>query len=1020
MSEALAKKKNTSAPLLDCDRRKAKRKQYAYLALAFGIPALIMLLIYLVRGHEPIANGSVLVLDLNAQYVYFYEALRDFVWGDSSLLYSFSRSLGGEYLGIYAYYTASPLSYIVALFPKSGILYALLLIIVIKIGLCGLSFGYYLHKKTKELNKTAVVLFSTMYALCAYNIVYQNNIMWLDAVYLLPLLTYSIERLIKRRRFKMFVFTLSLVMLTHYYIGYMLCWYVFFCFFFTYFIDSDRKEANPLGEKLHFIRSLLRITVYSVIAIAISAFMIYAAYYSLQFGKTEFTEPNWELFARFDFLDLFPKLLPGSYDTVMHEGIPNLYCGVLALFMLPVYYLAKKVSSREKIFYTSLVGIYILISVINPADLIMHGFQMPNCLNYRYSFIIVFLLLYMAYKGFCEIKSQTPKIIFAIASALVLMVLVVQKFEYPNLILEDTEYFDYGYIINKLPFLYVITFSLLAIFVIGSILCYLIKTKREKLVSFVLFGAVCLELFGNGAVLLLALGGDVGYSSYSSYNDYFEELYPFTEHMLESDKTFYRAEKTFHRTTNDNMALGLKGLSNSTSTLNEKVISMLDFVGYSADSHWTQFLGSNPISDSLFGVKYIISRKDDKYASELLASNELMGKYYSKYTENDLYISYLNPYSLSIAYGVNPEIKDFDFKGMSYDYVQEEGYKTPFVLLNDLLSTLSGVKEEYFTSLDFDPHTDIEYENTKNERPVSVTQGSEYQFSADDSGNEAGIHIMLTAEKDGPLYMYQPTAYERDCSIYVNDVKFTTIYDNYRIVYLGEFSQGEEIKVSIMIKDRYVCFAQDTPLFYNLDMPLFDKAMAELTDEILVTDEGCSDSHITGRLQTKTDNKMILTTIPYDEGWTVKVDGKAVDIYKTMNDTFIAFDIETAGEHTIELTYLPKLYIPAAIISVGTLTLFLIYCALESIIRRKKQAKCAQENEISLDFAVEEHEDSDQKTAKKAKKYVVPAIISAVALTGVAGFAVFKTKKKKKRNNLKKYSKKELKKELKRRKNKGV
>ena len=89
-----------------------------HLWLCFGIPVVIMYLIYLVMEIHPFGNGSVLVLDLNAQYVYFYEALRDFVWGDNSLLYSFSRQLGGEFMGLYAYYLASPFSYIVALFPE--------------------------------------------------------------------------------------------------------------------------------------------------------------------------------------------------------------------------------------------------------------------------------------------------------------------------------------------------------------------------------------------------------------------------------------------------------------------------------------------------------------------------------------------------------------------------------------------------------------------------------------------------------------------------------------------------------------------------------------------------------------------------------------------------------------------------------------------------------------------------------------------------------------------------------------
>ena len=118
----------------------------AYLGLAFLIPVVLNYLIYLAMNIHPFGDGSVLVLDLNGQYVYFYEALRNFVYGDTSLLYSFSRALGGDFMGIYAYYIASPFSYIVCLFPQAKILDALLVIFLLKTGLCGFTFSFYIHK----------------------------------------------------------------------------------------------------------------------------------------------------------------------------------------------------------------------------------------------------------------------------------------------------------------------------------------------------------------------------------------------------------------------------------------------------------------------------------------------------------------------------------------------------------------------------------------------------------------------------------------------------------------------------------------------------------------------------------------------------------------------------------------------------------------------------------------------------------------------------------------------------------
>lgn len=232
-------KKTPRAFLLNIQRRISAAPS-SYLAFCFLIPVLLMYLIYLFMEIHPFGDGSVLVLDLNGQYVYFFEALRNAVTGDGSLLYSFYRALGGEFMGMYAYYLASPLSYIVVLFPQTRILEALLCIILLKTGLCGLTFGYYLHKNSARPNKSAVLAFSVMYALCAFAVVHQNNMMWTDALIWLPLLTLGIEQLIKNGKYKLFVVALSLSLMSNFYIGYMVCIYSAIYFLYYIFPTSPR------------------------------------------------------------------------------------------------------------------------------------------------------------------------------------------------------------------------------------------------------------------------------------------------------------------------------------------------------------------------------------------------------------------------------------------------------------------------------------------------------------------------------------------------------------------------------------------------------------------------------------------------------------------------------------------------------------------------------------------------------------------------------------------------------------
>ena len=104
----------------------------SYLVFCFIVPAILMYLLYLVREIHPFGNGSVLVLDLNAQYVYFFEGLRNIVAGEADFLYTFSRALGGEFMGMYAYYLSSPFSFLLCLFPKDWILEGLLVLFLLK------------------------------------------------------------------------------------------------------------------------------------------------------------------------------------------------------------------------------------------------------------------------------------------------------------------------------------------------------------------------------------------------------------------------------------------------------------------------------------------------------------------------------------------------------------------------------------------------------------------------------------------------------------------------------------------------------------------------------------------------------------------------------------------------------------------------------------------------------------------------------------------------------------------------
>lgn len=873
---------------------------YFYLTYAFLVPFVLMYLIYLAMGIHPFGDGSVLVLDLNGQYVSFYESLREFVHGDASLLYSWSRALGGEYMGIYAYYIASPLSYIVALFPKDRILEALLLIFLIKTGLCGASMGFYLHKHSKKINPVAVVVFSTMYALCAYAVVHQNNNMWIDALIWLPLLTYGIEQLIKHGKYKLYVVSLAMTLMSNYYIGYMVCIYTAAYFMYYYFANNENKRNNPSEEKAHFSKSFFRIAAFSIIGIGISMVIIACAYYSLQFGKNDFSNPNYSLSQQFDVLDLLSKFFPCSYDTVRPEGWPFVYCGMITAILLPCYFLSKKFSLRERCASAIFIGFFFLSFIASTIDIIWHGFQRPNWLNYRYSFMLCFFLIVLAYKAFGDLRRISKKTILASGAFWALIIVILQAMEYENM--HDIE---------------TVWLSLFCIGVYVAILLIGKKSYYKTTVTLVMAIVVCLETYCSGLMTCVDFGDDVIYTKYSAYNDFFEDIRPIVELVQEEDKTFYRMEKTEHRKTNDNLALNIRGLSCSTSTLNSDTIAFLAGMGYTARSHWTKYMGGTPLNDSLLGLKYIISKKD-------------LSDYYEEAYTLDDYTAYYNPYHLSIGYGVSDDIEDF-IMIPDKENSETDPYSNPFDRLNALVTAMLG--EEDLISV-FVPLEEV-LEEGKNSS-ATVKNGSlgyiaGHQKVSPNGESACSVTYTFSNPEMQELFFYLPSDYQREAKLKVNTSNMGTFFDgeNWRIISFGTQKAGT-IDLEIELKDDVLYVKDDIPMIYYLDFEVFKDVMSRLAETQIILDDEYTETHLSGSLNVTKNDQTILLTIPYDEGWHIRIDGEEIEYFETL-DSLIGFTVDS-GEHTIDIEYMPKAFSLGLAVSVVSLAAFVLIIIFEKYV----------------------------------------------------------------------------------------
>ena len=868
-----------------------------YLGICFILPALIMWVIYICMQVYPIGDESVLVLDLNGQYVYFFEELKNIIKGDGSLLYSFSRPMGGEFMGIFAYYLSSPFSFMVALFPDSMITEALLIMFLLKTGACGLTFGVYIDA-TRKRNPAATVLFSSMYALCGYAVVMQHNTMWIDNLILLPIIMLGIENIIKYGRYKMFVISLSFAIFSNFYIGYMMCIFVAAYFFYSYFSMSP-EERNPRGETKHFAKSFARIAIFSAIVIAICAALIICTYYSLTFGKTTFTTPKYAFDQKFDWLDMMSKFYFGSYDTVRPSGLPWLYCGMLALVLFPLYFFAPHVKTREKI----ASGIFILFFLISfnatTIDIAWHGFQKPNWLNYRYSFMLCFFLILLAYKAYEKLADIGYRKAVASSAIIAGILLVLQKMELEN--------------IDDLTTVWA-SLAFVAIYLGVLRACTMEKEDLKETGTLVLCILCSLELFCAGLLNVVALDEDVVYSSRKGYQTFRERLTPIVEKVQSEDNSFYRMEKTVHRKTNDPYLLDMNGLSGSTSTLNAETIKLLNEMGLSSKSHWSKYLGGTPVMDSLFGVKYLITEKDDEQPL-----------YEYLYTYNEDLSAYRNNYALPIAYGVDRSTAELDISA-------ENDYYSPFDRMNAMVTAMLGEKE---TVEVFKPETEFTEALLNLKR---TTIAGHAKFAPMDTTSVSSVTYTINISDDDTLYCYFPSDYIRECKFFVNSELAGTYYANetYRIVEVGKFNVGDTVTVTLQLEEDVLYIREDASYFCYCDSETFKEYMPKLAESgYNVTKH--TESKFEGTINVSEGDELIFTTIAYDEGWKIYLDGKRVEPVKVLGG-LIGFFAD-AGEHTLTMKYRPDCLTVGVIINVCGVVIFAGIWILDSMLRRKYLAE---------------------------------------------------------------------------------
>lgn len=1044
---------------------------------SFIIPFMLTLISYILFDVYPFGERSVLTLDLNGQYIYYFESLRDSFWGDGSPFYSWSRNLSGGFMGIIGYYLASPFTLIVMLLPRKMIIESVMIMQMCKVGAAGAAFCVY-AQRSKKLAPLQSVVFSTMYAMMSYVVIQLIDPMWIDGPIFLPLIILGVEYLVDDGRKLNYIIPLALMFVANFYIGFMVAIFVALYFGYYMFFGTDRKFKNTV----EYVRTFGVMALSTLVVLMLSAFMILPVYNALALGKFDFSEPDYSFKTMFNPLELVPCLLPNQYYSVnvdegtLYYGRPEIYCGVLTFVLMPFYFMNKKIKSNKKIGNGIFLIVMFMCMYIKPLNMMWHGGQDPNWLPYRYSFLVSFLLVAMAAEVFANLDGYKLSLTetggaFGIITVLILLFEAVRgsiKYatEFTDQLdasgnpIKNGNYRGYDYA-QELPgkytmkhdphgswdelFLGTIVFGLILVALYVLFVYGYSRLKSRKGKNLLTVGVAAVVLFETGYNCYDSFRKiflEVGNSDKSTYTEILEAP-KLVEQLEEYDGSFYRAEKTYDRMVNDNLAYGLKGITHSSSVMNARAIKLLEAMGYTTQSFESQYKGNSTLADSLLGIKYVLDDPGD--------SDSVNSEYIKRYSTTSVknfdeeynVDVYENPYALSIGY-----MADDDILGLGH-----LGNDNTFNSLNNFLSALLGktqfvqnpdgtvvpVPEEYYELVDLTDNFELGLDPRSAENPEIGTSNGQirsriynyedengnviphYCFDAEPGAVDPVVNIHFTAQNDGDVYMRLDSVFRRKCNLWIsNTVDENGNFSDHKeygqyfvdnttpLVRIGPFKKGEKVEVRLRIleqdgmnsftgKNEYVMFRVDGGFsLYTFNNEKFKKDIVVLQENPWVIDmDKSNDRYLEGKVTAK-EGQILMTSIPYEPGWTVRIDGKKVEnlVYEQTNDkgvkelmnkegdvgqvsvldSLIAIKLPE-GEHTVSMKYTPpgfNLGVVTFILGIAALVVFYIYDRKNNrvlIAKRELRAKAKERKKLGL--PAEENPDTAADPTEKKKVQII-------------------------------------------------
>ena len=897
-----------------------RKRKWNFTALAFLFPFVGMLMVMLISGYKPFGQYSMLYSDMYHQYYPFFVAFRRSLRTGQSLLYNWSIGMGIDYLGLISYYLASPLNLLSVLVPEKLLLSYFSLLMPIKLGLARLFFALMLRKLYGK-NDFSITVFGGLYALCAWALGYQWNVMWLDSFALLPLVVLGEIALLREKRFFLYTAALFFAVFSNYYVGFFVCVFValvFVCYEICRFPGWKRAGLD-----------LVRIALFSLLAIGMTAILELPALAALQTTQSSVNQfpkgfrmniaTKNTLKGLLDAMRQVAGNMGGGLEPNFKEGLPNLYCGVGTILLAWLFLMAKEVKLRDKVCCVTLLLFFMLSFIIRQLDYIWHGFHFPNMIPYRFSFLYSFVLLYMAYRGWLLRRRFRAAHILA-AALLTAGVLCCSK---DLLTTQGVDFLDGTleipvYILYNLGFLIAFTGALLY----GTIRLPVPENPTPEEIGDIRYRQSRCRVYARRGVLavavieltanLLAFGLYFPGTSVRDYPKGTEAAASMFRYLKEREKEpFYRAETTHSQTLNDDALNGYNGISAFTSSANVRVTEFMKALGYGAKNTYNRycFEESSPVANLFLDLKYMIERDGRDRTSSVFSEVHHYEKVYL--LENTAY--------LPLGFLAEEKLAELDFSGGD----------NAFFFQNALFSAATGLDANVWTPIVGSGMTVL---GNGTQVEESQVQG---RVSYGECETGAYVSYFFTADRSGFACVHLDLPKRNDFVVAVNGVDvYRETISLPQMLAVGDLNPGDAVEVRVLCKKDETGSMTVTAAL--MDEELFRWGYSILNASTLRL-TAFSQTRVEGSIRCDRDG-LLYTSVPQNGNWHLYVDGQETEP-TLVGDCMISVPL-TQGEHSIVLKYRNRAFEFGSILTLlcgGTFALFSYLAYRPELEKRRKK-----------------------------------------------------------------------------------